>query len=217
MQIFYNKTTLMDTIMIIIDQIETTKIIKNGDCVQLWHHDKVIGYNILNASDSFSDFLTTKNLELNDIQIGAYADHCLLPLTKQFGCAIKNHLSANGFNIDFEGMIPKLVVGKIVNCQKHPHSEKLQICNVDVKDEILSIVCGATNARENILVVVALDGAILYNGVQIKNGTVLKVASAGMLCSARELGIKVPNEVSGILELDQNKFEIGQEFKIFGI
>ncbi len=93
-----------------------------------------------------------------------------------------------------------VVVGEIVSAERHPDADKLQICRVDVaQPEPLSIVCGAANARAGIKVPVALVGAVLPGDFKIKEARLRGVLSAGMLCSARELGLA--EEADGLLEL----------------
>ena len=81
-----------------------------------------------------------------------------------------------------------LVVGKIIKCTNHPDSNHLHICLVDIKYEVLNIVCGAPNAKEGIKVIVAKNGAKLPN-IEIKKTTIRGVESNGMLCSLQELGL----------------------------
>ena len=81
-----------------------------------------------------------------------------------------------------------LVVGKVIECRNHPDSDHLHVCKVDIGDEILNIVCGAPNVRENIKVVVAKIGAKLPGG-EIKKGIIRGIESNGMLCSKQELGL----------------------------
>ena len=81
-----------------------------------------------------------------------------------------------------------LVVGKVLSCGKIEGSDHLHLCKVDVKDEILDIVCGAPNVKENIFVIVALPGASLPGGT-IKKTTIMGISSSGMLCSLKELGV----------------------------
>lgn len=81
-----------------------------------------------------------------------------------------------------------LVTGKIIECVDHPDSDHLHVCKVDIGSEVLNIVCGAPNARENIKVIVALPGAKLPGG-EIKKGSIRGVESNGMLCSKAELGL----------------------------
>ena len=99
----------------------------------------------------------------------------------------------------------KIVVGEIKSAAKHPNADKLQVCEVDVgQGVLLSIVCGAPNARVGIKVPCALVGAELPPGADgkpflIKTGQLRGVESQGMLCSAREL--KLSEEHGGLLEL----------------
>lgn len=83
-----------------------------------------------------------------------------------------------------------IVVGQILKISAHPNAEKLTVCEVDVDKEKLTIVCGAKNVREQAKVPVALIGAVLPNGMAIKQAELRGVASFGMLCSAAELGLQ---------------------------
>lgn len=87
------------------------------------------------------------------------------------------------------GEIKNVVVGQIKKIVKHPDADKLVITTVDIgKSEMLQIVTGAANLKEGDFVPVALDGAVLANGVEIKSGQLRGVDSCGMLCSIQELG-----------------------------
>ncbi|MCX2682981.1 phenylalanine--tRNA ligase subunit beta [Campylobacter sp. MIT 21-1685] len=99
----------------------------------------------------------------------------------------------------------KVVVGFVKEKTKHENSEKLSICQVDVGKETLQIVCGAKNVQAGQFVAVALEGACLPNGIQIKKAKLRGVESCGMLCSSIELGFAKINE--GIMVLDES---IGQ-------
>ncbi len=81
-----------------------------------------------------------------------------------------------------------LVIGKVVDCQKHPDSKKLSVCQVDTGDGVFKIVCGATNVAVNQKVVVAKVGAILPGDFKIKVAKIAGVESNGMICSFAELG-----------------------------
>ena len=96
-----------------------------------------------------------------------------------------------------------LVVGKIISCKNHPDSDHLHLCKVDIKDEVLDIVCGAPNAREGINVIVAKVGAVLPGDFEVKERTVRNEKSKGMLCSLTELGLDDPSP-DGIYELPEN-------------
>lgn len=100
--------------------------------------------------------------------------------------------------------IPQQVqVGRILACEPHPAAERLQVCQVDVGEAApRQIVCGAPNARVGILVPTALPGAVLPDGKPIGEARLRGIASAGMLCSAAELGLS--DKAEGLLELDSN-------------
>lgn len=91
-----------------------------------------------------------------------------------------------------------VVVGEIVSIKKHPDADRLQVCDVNIGDKTLQIVCGASNARQGIKVACALVGAKLPS-IDIKEAKVRGVESFGMLCSLKELGLA--EEAEGILEL----------------
>jgi phenylalanyl-tRNA synthetase beta chain len=94
-----------------------------------------------------------------------------------------------------------VVVGRVLGVARHPHAERLTVCQVDVgRGEPLSIVCGAPNAAAGVVAPCALVGAELPGGVVITEATVRGVGSQGMLCSAVELGLG--EDASGLLLLE---------------
>jgi phenylalanyl-tRNA synthetase beta chain len=108
--------------------------------------------------------------------------------------------------IDFRASLASFVVGKIVESEKHPNADKLKICNVDIGQEnLIQIICGASNARTGLYSVVAQIGTIIPSTQNIiKKGKIRGIESQGMLCSYEELGIKNEYCVEGIIELDQS-------------
>ena len=92
-------------------------------------------------------------------------------------------------------------VGETVSIKKHPDADLLQVCDVNIGDKTLQIVCGASNARQGIKVACALVGAKLPS-IDIKEAKVRGVESFGMLCSLKELGLA--EEAEGILELSHD-------------
>jgi len=96
--------------------------------------------------------------------------------------------------------LKNIVVGEIISIA--PHADHLKICKVGIgKAKPVDIVCGATNAAAGLKAPVALAGAVLANGTAIKPMAVQGVASAGILCSAAELGLEESS--TGLLILDQ--------------
>jgi phenylalanyl-tRNA synthetase beta chain len=93
-----------------------------------------------------------------------------------------------------------VVVAEILTAERHPNADRLQVCTVNVGvAEPLQIVCGAPNARAGLKTACALVGAELPGNFKIKQAKVRDVASSGMLCSAKELGIA--ETADGIMEL----------------
>lgn len=99
------------------------------------------------------------------------------------------------------------VVGKVIECAKHPNADKLTVCKVDVGKETLQIVCGATNVAVGQKVPVGLVGATVPKNQHDPNGApfVLSqvklrgVESSGMICSSYELDLG--KDADGILVL----------------
>ena len=103
----------------------------------------------------------------------------------------------------------KVVVGKVLEVSKHPNADRLRVTIVDVKSAKLHIVCGAPNVAPNQLVAVALEGALLPNGLEIKKSDIRGETSEGMICAEDELGLGDDHE--GIMVLDK-RAKIGQPF-----
>ncbi|HNV12341.1 MAG TPA: phenylalanine--tRNA ligase subunit beta [bacterium] len=103
-----------------------------------------------------------------------------------------------------------VVVAKILDVQKHPKADKLQIAIVDAgEEENLKIVCGAPNIESGQLVPLAKIGSVLPNGLEIKKAEIRGEESNGMLCAEDELGLGDSHE--GIMILDKSA-KIGQKF-----
>jgi len=106
-----------------------------------------------------------------------------------------------------EDKFKNVVVGKILEVKKHPNADRLQIAVVDVGQEKLTIVCGAPNIEKGQSVPVALVGAVLPNGMEIKKAEVRGEYSSGMLCAEDELSLG--DDHTGIMILEANA-KIGQ-------
>lgn len=108
-----------------------------------------------------------------------------------------------------ENKFPGVVVGKIMEIEKHPNADRLQVTKTDVGSEVLQIVCGASNIAVGQKVPVALVGAELPGDFEIKEAEIRGVKSFGMLCAEDELGLGTDH--SGIMILD-GETEVGMEF-----
>ncbi|EAR23410.1 phenylalanine--tRNA ligase subunit beta [Nitrococcus mobilis] len=96
-----------------------------------------------------------------------------------------------------------VIVGEIVQCVPHPNADRLKLCEVRAGDsELVSIVCGAPNARTGLKAPLAQVGAQLPDGLRIRQTRLRGEQSEGMLCSAKELGLA--DEAAGLLELPQD-------------
>ncbi len=102
----------------------------------------------------------------------------------------------------------RLVVGRLAEVAPHPDADRLTVCQVEVGTELAQIVCGAKNHRLGDRVAVALPGCRLPGGMKIRKARLRGVASGGMLCSAKELGLATTSE--GILILPET-VEVGME------
>lgn len=122
-------------------------------------------------------------------------------------------LTATGLEVEgvdsveaIRGGLTGLVAGEILNAKQHPNADRLQICEVSIGEtEHLQIVCGASNARKGLKVVVATVGSTLYpldgEAFKIKKGKIRGEVSMGMICAEDEIG--VGNSHEGIIELDE--------------
>ncbi|MBC7006282.1 phenylalanine--tRNA ligase subunit beta [Photobacterium sp. BZF1] len=111
------------------------------------------------------------------------------------------------------GTFTGVKVGQVVECGQHPDADKLRVTKVDVgEEELLDIVCGASNCRQGLKVAVATLGAVLPGDFKIKKAKLRGQPSHGMLCSFTELGIDV--ESDGIMELAEDAVN-GTDFREF--
>ncbi|MCT4366652.1 MAG: phenylalanine--tRNA ligase subunit beta, partial [Synechococcaceae cyanobacterium MAG-AL2] len=119
---------------------------------------------------------------------------------------LADRLSIAGFEVeqieDLAASAAGVVVGQVLEKTPHPNADKLNVCRVDVGAESpLQIVCGAANVQAGQKVPVALVGAHLQAvALTIKPAELRGVASSGMICSLKELGLA--DDSSGIAVLD---------------
>ena len=131
-------------------------------------------------------------------------------------------VTKGGLNIEgvIDHHIDNLVVGEVLECVDHPDSDHLHVCKVNDGKTVRQIVCGASNVREGIKVIVALPGCILPGDFQIKEGKIRGVESNGMICALFELGLEEKNDetyAAGITELPDTS-KIGEDpLKVLGL
>ena len=105
-------------------------------------------------------------------------------------------------------------VAKIVNVKKHPNADRLKLCDVDIgKKKIIKVVCGASNAKKNLLTVYASPGSVIPKSkIKLTPSKIRGITSYGMLCSESELNLS--SEADGIIELKSSKYlnQIGVDF-----
>jgi phenylalanyl-tRNA synthetase beta chain len=96
--------------------------------------------------------------------------------------------------------IDKVIVSQVTASSRHPNADRLTVCEVDDGSGTKrQIVCGATNYKVGDKVPLALPGAKLPNGTEIRKSKLRGVESEGMLCSAIELGLG--EDAAGLLIL----------------
>ena len=131
---------------------------------------------------------------------------------------IVNKLTDIGLEVEsFQSQLSELdnfIVAKILNAEKHPNADRLKVCEVDIgKNEVVKVVCGAANAKKNLLTIYAPPGSIIpKNQMKLSITKIRGVTSCGMLCSESELNLS--DESEGITELSSKKYnnQIGKKY-----
>lgn len=125
----------------------------------------------------------------------------------------KTGIEVEGITYVTDGL-EDVVVGYVESCEKHPDADKLNLCQVNVGEETLQIVCGAPNVAAGQHVIVAKVGAVLPGNFKIKKAKLRGQASNGMICSLQELGVQeqyVPKDIAdGIFVFDE-AVKVGEE------
>ncbi|HVZ06844.1 phenylalanine--tRNA ligase subunit beta [Rhodopila sp.] len=102
------------------------------------------------------------------------------------------------------------VVAHVIEALPHPNADRLRACKVDTGSGIVSVVCGAPNARSGMKGVFAPPGSFIPGtGMTLKIGEIRGVQSAGMLLSSKEMGLG--DDHSGIVELPESA-PVGQPY-----
>ena len=76
------------------------------------------------------------------------------------------------------------VVAKIIKSEKHPNADRLKLCHVDIgKKELVKVVCGGPNAKDNLLTIYAPPGSVIpKNNMKLEISKIRGETSYGMLC-----------------------------------
>lgn len=199
MNVFYNRNGVGDTLLISIKDFPQEEIAVDvrKQAARIYHQptNETAGYNIFHISKHM-EIEGNGPVDVNEEQLAK----------------INRILKECGFHETLEGdFSPKFVVGYVKEKVKHPNADKLSICQVDVGDETLQIVCGAPNVEAGQKVVVAKIGAVMPSGMVIKDAELRGVSSHGMICSARELELPNAPKEKGILVLS-DEYKVGQPF-----
>ncbi len=100
-----------------------------------------------------------------------------------------------------------VVVGKIINVEKHPNADRLRVTQIDIGSGVIQVVTNVP-VEGGETIAVALDGAVLADGHAIKRGELRGVLSEGMLCGLEEVGLSA-EETDGQKAGDILRFEEG--------
>ncbi|MDR4435058.1 YtpR family tRNA-binding protein [Bacillus tequilensis] len=200
MNAFYNKEGVGDTLLISLQDVTREQIGYEtyGDVVKIFNNEtkETTGFNIFNASS----YLTID-------------ENGPVALSETFVKNVNEILSRNGVEETLVvDLSPKFVVGYVESKEKHPNADKLSVCQVNVGEETLQIVCGAPNVDQGQKVVVAKVGAVMPSGLVIKDAELRGVPSSGMICSAKELALPDAPAEKGILVLEGDH-EAGDAFQ----
>ncbi len=147
-------------------------------------------------------------MKVNNLWLREWAD---TPMTPDL---LASKLTMAGFEVEalvnVSGDFNHVIVAQVIDTKPHPEADRLTLCEVDTGKDKIQIVCGAQNVRPNLMVALALPGATLPGGLNIKESKLRGKLSQGMLCSYRELEMEEDSE--GIIELPHDA-PLGQDLR----
>lgn len=186
MNLFYNKKSLKDTLLIALNNNVVDLVENYENFTILYSKKEPVAINIFNVSNY---------IDLQEGYLFPNKEIC------EFVLKVTNINLLDYIN-------PTLMIVKIEECENIPNTH-LHKCLVDLGDKKIQIVCGAKNAKKDLITVCACENTFLPNGMYISSGELMGIKSYGMLCSYKELGL---SEISnGIIELDEH-LDIGKPF-----
>ncbi|NYF25208.1 YtpR family tRNA-binding protein [Sporosarcina sp. JAI121] len=199
MNVFYNLNGVGDVLLVQLTHTRsvtvTTKSLEDVTLIFDEATNELTAFNLSNAS-TYMEIDANGEVELTE------------KLVDRLQQALHKNKVETKLDVD---LTPKFVVGHVLNKEKHPNADKLSVCTVDVGSETVQIVCGAPNVDAGQKIVVAKVGAVMPSGMVIRDAELRGVPSAGMICSAKELGLADAPEEKGILVLD-NSAVAGETF-----
>ena len=200
MNIFYNEKGVGDVLLVQLTSTKpaaiTTEIKGNVTLIKDEETKETVALNIFEAS--------------NYVEVDQSGE---VELTEELVKEVQKALLINKVELVLDAdFSPKFVVGYVLKKESHPNADRLNVCSVDVGNETLQIVCGASNIDAGQKVVVAKVGAVMPSGMIIRDAELRGVASSGMICSPTELSLPDAAEDVGILVLEDDKV-IGEAFK----
>jgi len=111
-----------------------------------------------------------------------------------------------------DSALDNFIICKVIKSQKHPNADKLKLCDVNIgKDNLVKVVCGASNAKDGLFTVYAPPGAVIpKTKMKLKVAKIRGIESFGMLCSGSELNQS--SDKDGIIELNEIEKNIGKKY-----
>jgi tRNA-binding protein len=198
--LFYNKEGIGDVLILDLlkEKSAQPSVERKGDWAVVRNEEGYpIGFNLFNASTYFEGLDQVKGKWTPD---------------QEASTKLQSLLSEAGFKEELViDSRPDFIVGFVEEKVAHPDADKLNVCQVNLGEETVQIVCGAPNVEQGQKVVVARVGAVMPDGLIIKDAVLRGVASSGMICSARELGLPNAPQKKGILVLTETA-KVGSAF-----
>lgn len=145
---------------------------------------------------------------LTDYLVGSYSPEELAERITLAGLEVEEIIPTNK-------PLQGVVIGKVIEVERHPDADRLTICHVDIGTEVAQIICGAPNVAVGQTVAVATVGTTLPvkdkdgNLLVLRKAKIRGIESSGMICAEDELGLG--DDHSGIMILDSS-LTVGESF-----
>lgn len=191
----YQPSTLGDLLALYLQpNLTANRSVRFDDLVLIYHDQTLIGINLYQPKN-YLPSLSSGILR----QVQAPWIETLNTLLKNAGVTDSLPPFHSGFSI-----------GEITQVETHPDADQLLICQVNLGQKTIQVVTNSKKVKPLDKIVVALPGTLLNDGSFIQEGVMMQVASQGMFCSEKTLGISPETQV-GVLVLPQTAI-IGKDF-----